>query len=83
MEIRHQMKAVKKERETGTMLSKSNGGMLEPFKKLKSLKNFTPFLFFDYLKGRNFGGKKIWRIWRMPKNFKFGGCRKIISLAGI
>ena len=63
------MKAVKKERETGTMLSNSNGGMLEPFKKLKSLKNFTPFLFFDYLKGRKFGG--------------FGGCQKILNLAGI
>ena len=63
------MKAVKKERETGTMLSNSNGGMLEPFKKLKSLKNFTPFLFFDYLKGRKFDG--------------FGGCQKILNLAGI
>ena len=36
------------------------------------------FVIFDYLKGRNFGGKKIWRIWRnliwrMPKNHKFGG----------
>ena len=27
----------------------------------------------EILAGRNFSGKKIWRIWRMPKNYKFGG----------
>ena len=32
----------------------------------------------EILAGRNFSGKKIWR---MPKNYKFGGCRKIINLA--
>ena len=26
----------------------------------------------EILAGRNFSRKKIWRIWRMPKNYRFG-----------
>ena len=30
----------------------------------------------EILVGRNFSRKKIWRIWQIPKNYKFGGYEK-------